>query len=203
MNKTIRIILLVVAIVVSVYLIANALNFSPTIVNIPVSTTTSSVPVTSHPIASEGDRCGGNMTNAPICGSGLHCTPESGSHLPFGDVGGTCVKDVVATSTLGVLLGKMTIAPVCPVERADTPCKPTASMYASHTVFVYTSDRSKLVTTLTPDENGAFSTTLPSGKYLIDTAHSSVGSVKITPQILTIKTNSATTVSITIDTGIR
>lgn len=37
-----------------------------------------------------GERCGGNMTTAPICESGLHCVPVQGSRLPFGDVGGVC-----------------------------------------------------------------------------------------------------------------
>jgi hypothetical protein len=45
------------------------------------------------PIAGAGERCGGNMTTAPTCGAGYHCAPEPGSHLPFGDVGGVCVKD--------------------------------------------------------------------------------------------------------------
>lgn len=40
-----------------------------------------------------GERCGGNMTTAPSCSVGLHCAPTPGSHLPMGDVGGTCVKD--------------------------------------------------------------------------------------------------------------
>jgi len=30
------------------------------------------------------------MANPPQCASGLVCTPVPGSHLPFGDVGGTC-----------------------------------------------------------------------------------------------------------------
>ncbi len=38
-------------------------------------------------------RCGGNMMNAPTCATGYHCAPEPGSHLPFGDVGGICVRD--------------------------------------------------------------------------------------------------------------
>ncbi len=41
----------------------------------------------------EGQRCGGNIQNAPTCCSGYHCAPVSGSNLPFGDVGGTCVKN--------------------------------------------------------------------------------------------------------------
>ncbi len=40
-----------------------------------------------------GERCGGNMMNAPVCGVGAHCAPVSGSRLPLGDVGGVCVKD--------------------------------------------------------------------------------------------------------------
>ncbi len=44
-------------------------------------------------IAGAGERCGGNMTTAPVCTTGYHCAPTPGSHLPFGDVGGTCVTN--------------------------------------------------------------------------------------------------------------
>ena len=47
----------------------------------------------SAPAAGPGERCGGNMTTAPVCVPGYHCAPAPGSHLPFGDVGGTCVAD--------------------------------------------------------------------------------------------------------------
>ena len=43
--------------------------------------------------AALGQHCGGNMTTAASCAKGLHCAPIPGSHLPFGDVGGTCVAD--------------------------------------------------------------------------------------------------------------
>jgi len=46
-----------------------------------------------QPAAGAGERCGGNMTTAPGCVSGYHCAPNPGSHLPFGDVGGTCVAN--------------------------------------------------------------------------------------------------------------
>lgn len=49
--------------------------------------------VAASPISGAGERCGGNMRNAPTCATGYHCTPASGSHLPFGDIGGTCVAD--------------------------------------------------------------------------------------------------------------
>jgi hypothetical protein len=44
-------------------------------------------------VAGAGERCGGNMTTASVCATGLHCAPTPGSHLPFGDVGGTCVHN--------------------------------------------------------------------------------------------------------------
>src|SRR6185503_4941909 len=44
---------------------------------------------TSAPISGAGEHCGGNMTTAATCMAGYHCAPTPGSHLPFGDVGGT------------------------------------------------------------------------------------------------------------------
>ena len=44
-------------------------------------------------MVSGGERCGGNMANAPVCAAGLHCAAAKGSKLPFADVGGTCVSD--------------------------------------------------------------------------------------------------------------
>jgi hypothetical protein len=49
--------------------------------------------VEASPAAGPGERCGGNMTTAPVCQTGYHCAPTPGSHLPFGDVGGTCVAN--------------------------------------------------------------------------------------------------------------
>lgn len=47
-----------------------------------------------------GEHCGGNIQNAPSCGSGYHCAPSPGSHLPFGDVGGICVADSQVACTM-------------------------------------------------------------------------------------------------------
>jgi len=112
-----------------------------------------------------------------------------------------------ATSTqpqvTGTLKGTMTIGPICPVEQAGHPCNPTPQMYAAHQVFIYTSDKSKLIATLTPGAEGNFSTTLPAGSYLVDVQHQSIGSVKGAPSTIMIVANQAAEVSIDIDTGIR
>ena len=49
--------------------------------------------VETEPAALGGEHCGGNMRTASVCTAGYHCAPTPGSHLPFGDVGGTCVAD--------------------------------------------------------------------------------------------------------------
>ena len=64
----------------------------------PVTSTVTVTTTTTYPTATStrkvvgaGEHCGGNMMNPPVCGTGYQCTPTPGSHLPFGDVGGTCV----------------------------------------------------------------------------------------------------------------
>lgn len=47
----------------------------------------------SPPVSGPGEHCGGNMATAAVCATGYRCVPEPGGHLPFGDVGGTCVHD--------------------------------------------------------------------------------------------------------------
>jgi hypothetical protein len=45
------------------------------------------------PVAINPEHCGGNIANPSSCISGYYCAPDPSSHLPFGDVGGICVRD--------------------------------------------------------------------------------------------------------------
>lgn len=109
----------------------------------------------------------------------------------------------VVTQERGTLQGTMSIGPICPVEQIDHPCKPTPEMYAAHKVFVYNANKSKLITTLTPDAQGKFSTSLFVGTYLVDVEHQAVGSTRGVPITISISKGKTSTVSIDIDTGIR
>ena len=66
------------------------------------------VPVVETPqgpvVVAEGEHCGGNMMNAPVCGTGFHCAKNPASNVPMGDVGGLCVKDNPALYVDGNLL---------------------------------------------------------------------------------------------------
>ncbi len=105
----------------------------------------------------------------------------------------------------GTLQGTISIGPICPVDRIDQPCNPSPEMYAANQVFVYNSDRSKLIVTLTPDAQGKFSASLTSGTYIVDvkSQESRVGSVSGVPTQILISNGKTETVTIRIDTGIR
>lgn len=42
--------------------------------------------------AKGSQRCGGNTANTRECPAGFDCVPDPATSLPFGDVGGVCVK---------------------------------------------------------------------------------------------------------------
>lgn len=113
------------------------------------------------------------------------------------------VTDVAAT-TLGTLNGLMTIGPICPVEHADNPCKPTAEMFAERKISVFASDKKTLITTVTPGSTGSFTVLLPEGTYYIKMEKAStVGSVTGLPTTVTIKPGGVVLLSVEVDTGIR
>ena len=114
-----------------------------------------------------------------------------------------CPASTSTSQGSSTLQGNMTIGPICPVEQVGHPCNPTPQMYAAHQVFVYNSDRSKLIMTLTPDAQGNFSATLPTGTYLVDVQHQSVGAVRGAPSTIQIIAGQTATIAISIDTGIR
>lgn len=106
----------------------------------------------------------------------------------------------------GILEGNISIGPLCPVE-TDPPqpgCLPTQATFDAYPVFVYSSDGSKKITLLAPEPDGSFRTVLEPGNYLLvlGISRGGIGSSNL-PQAVTIKSSEITTVSISIDTGIR
>ena len=79
----------------------------------------------------------------------------------------------------GILKGKVTVGPVCPADFAvkypNYDCTPTPDMYAAAKIFVYSSDKKTLVTTIIPDKDGKFSILLPQGIYFVDMTKQSMG----------------------------
>jgi hypothetical protein len=106
----------------------------------------------------------------------------------------------------GVLKGKITIGPLCPVETVPPSpgCSPTAETYKTWATAVWKLNKTGKVVTLTPALDGNYLVTLPSGKYIID--FDSIQNYKAgsnLPFKITVPANDTVIFNINIDTGIR
>jgi hypothetical protein len=114
--------------------------------------------------------------------------------------------DKLNTQDEGILEGKISIGPICPVETdpPDPGCLPTAETYKAYPVSVWTQDGKSKITLLKPSLDGSYKTDLEPGKYLIilETGGNNIGSSNL-PIEVTIMSGEITTLNIDIDTGIR
>jgi hypothetical protein len=105
----------------------------------------------------------------------------------------------------GVLKGKISIGPICPVETIppDPRCLPTAETYRAWATAVWTLNRKVKVASLNPNLDGKYEINLPSGSYIIDFDQSNHFGSSNLPSIVTISLGDTTKLNINIDTGIR
>ncbi len=115
-----------------------------------------------------------------------------------------CIQQQNRISEKGLLEGKVTIGPLCPVERypPDPRCQPNEETYKAWPIAVYTSDKNTKVAQIEPFINGTYKVKLPSGEYIVDLEKQHVFS-KSLPATVIIKNGEITTLDIDIDTGIR
>lgn len=118
-----------------------------------------------------------------------------------------CNQVIVQDSGTGILKGKVSIGPLCPVETdpPDPGCLPTEETYKSWPVAVFSADGKQLIAHLQPELDGTYEVEVPAGKYKIDLENhqfSGVGSSNL-PTIIEINMADTTRLDIDIDTGIR
>ncbi len=103
----------------------------------------------------------------------------------------------------GVLEGKVSIGPLCPVERnpPDPRCQPTAETYQAWPIAVL-HDTVK-VATIVAGKDGTFHVELSPGTYVVDHEKQQHFGKGTLPTTVTIKSGETTTLDINIDTGIR
>ncbi len=102
----------------------------------------------------------------------------------------------------GVLEGKISIGPICPVERIppDPSCQPTPEMYKAWPLEI--SQRGKKVATVVAND-GTFRVELAPGTYVVDHEKQQHFGKGTLPATVEIKSGETTTLDIDIDTGIR
>jgi len=104
----------------------------------------------------------------------------------------------------GTLEGKVSIGPICPVERnpPDPACLPTAQTYAAWPIGVYKG--STLVDTLEPmPPDGSYSLELPVGSYTLNLEEQMGIGADNLPAEIVLYADKTTTFDVEIDTGIR
>ncbi len=105
---------------------------------------------------------------------------------------------------MGVLEGKVSVGPICPVEQVNLPCPVPPSVYTSRELIVYQADGQTPVARQNFSEQGTYHFDLTPGTYIVDISHTGgFGSSKDLPQGVTIKANQTTEFDFSIDTGIR
>ncbi len=115
--------------------------------------------------------------------------------------------DIFGLSNTGVLKGKISIGPICPVETIPPrpECLPTAETYKAWQTSVWNQSKTKIITDIVPALDGTYSVGLPVGKYVVDfkTAQSKGVGGNNLPISIDIVKGDTVDLNINIDTGIR
>lgn len=104
---------------------------------------------------------------------------------------------------LGILEGKVTIGPICPVEQEGVPCPVPPEAYAARKIVVRDSRGSRVIKTVSIDSQGLYQVSLSPDTYIIDINRIGIDSSKDVPKTVRIAAGQTLILSIDIDTGIR
>jgi hypothetical protein len=118
----------------------------------------------------------------------------------------SCTKQSMVTGN-GVLKGKISIGPICPVETIppQPQCLPTRDTYNAYATAVWTSDKKNIVAPIIPNLDGSYLIDLPAGDYILDYATARTNGVggSNLPTAFSIADKETLTLDVSIDTGIR
>ncbi|OGY42505.1 MAG: hypothetical protein A2Y82_04015 [Candidatus Buchananbacteria bacterium RBG_13_36_9] len=142
------------------------------------------------------DLCGDGVCQEIVClAIGCPCseTPES------------CSQDCAQRTNdeFGIISGKVTIGPICPVEKVGEPCSVPASAYTSHQVIIYDSTGKIEVQKTYFNHNGTFAFSVPAGTYIVDIFKTGIERSPDLPITVTVKAGETVRVDFSLDTGIR
>ena len=109
--------------------------------------------------------------------------------------------DLFSTKAPGILEGRVTIGPICPIERPDVPCPVPPEAYMAREIWVFIDNQRTAIAKL--DGAGNYSISLRPGVYVIDINHSGIDSSGDVPKEIMIVSHKRVRLDISIDTGIR
>lgn len=104
-------------------------------------------------------------------------------------------------TTKGVLIGQVSVGPLCPVEPCSGPISP--GVYTSRTVIIYRADGRTEVVRTALDGAGHYRFELAPGTYIVNTPQGIGQSSKDLPKQVLIRAGETTVLNFSVDTGIR
>ena len=116
-----------------------------------------------------------------------------------------CTSVVSEDGPSGILTGRVSIGPICPVEREGEPCPVPPDLYAGVEVVVESLATGRLVAREALDAQGRYRMELPAGSYRVELEHR-LGidrGASERPRIARVEPSETTVLDFEIDTGIR
>lgn len=103
----------------------------------------------------------------------------------------------------GMISGKVSVGPICPVERPDEPCLVPPEAYTSRQIVIYKADGKTEVARFAINPDGTYNVSLETGSYVLDILHQGIDNSKDLPHPFIISSGSSQKFDFSIDTGIR
>jgi hypothetical protein len=108
--------------------------------------------------------------------------------------------DIIAT---GTIKGKVTVGPICPVERPGVPCPVPPEAYTSREIILYAVNKTTIVKRMHFTADGIYNFEVLAGTYVLDIPRPAIGGSSDLPKTLTVKSGETIEFNFSIDTGIR
>ena len=109
----------------------------------------------------------------------------------------------IKTAATGTIKGKVTVGPICPVERPGVPCPVPPAAYTSREVILYSADGTTEIKRIHFAPDGTYYFEVPEGIYVLNIPEQGIGGSKDLPKTLTVKSGETIEFNFSIDTGIR
>jgi hypothetical protein len=145
-------------------------------------------------------------TNQPV--QRVACTLEAklcpdGSAV--GRVGPKCefAPCPTGSASMAVIKGKVTVGPICPVERLNSPCPVPTEAYTSRQIILYAADGITKIKRMNFTADGTYQFEVPPGTYVLNMPQQGIGGSKGLPKTITVISGETSEFDFPIDTGIR
>ena len=127
---------------------------------------------------------------------------------------GGCIQNNITLAEYGILQGKVTIGPLCPVEPCKLPPEQVAQIYEARKIIIYEQSTKLKIAEVNLNQNGEYSLSLRPGNYIVDITDAEGNELpldlskrprigNVIPKEVELKAGGKVILDFDIDTGIR